>query len=243
MRFVCAFMICILFSIVLLGGCEPEPEIFAMKTERVGADTEKTTYYTNGMLSSESISTRNNGIDDVWKFYINGVLVRIDEDLNFDGVVDKSRKFDPESGILLVTKIDEDFDGTFEIIDEYDDVYVQTDEKLQRRKENQLEEVDEMVTVAEPVQKTAVYRQTPTETVVEEINTTDELINIEPELPPARSSTIIIEDDAIPRSQQTSGSYFQPLEVNPGTGSVTPSRSSKIVPAPVFTHPSDALED
>ncbi len=241
MRFIFAVIICFVVSFLLLSGCEPQPEIFAMKKERVDANTKTTKFYTNGMLRSESISTRNNGIDDVWRYYENGVLVRIDEDLNFDGVVDKIRTFDPETGTLLVTKIDANFDGTFEIVDEYEDTAYLTDEKLERKEENQVVDAETpLVTPSEQAGDTQVSIQ---ETETEEINTTDTEIPVAPTPAPARSSSIVIEEDELPRSTAGSGSYFEPLEVNPGTGSVTPARDSKIVPAPVFTHPSDNLED
>ncbi len=244
MRFVYAIMICVTLSLILLAGCEPEPEIFAMKKERIDVNTKKTTFYTNGMLSSESISTKNNGIDDVWRFYQDGVLVRIDEDLNFDGVVDKIRTFDPETGKLLITKIDANFDGTFEIIDEYEDVSHQTNEKLERKKANEKVDVDEVVTIAEPQETTTtIYKEAPEGTTIEQVNTTDEMIDVEPTPEPARSSSIVIEEDELPRTRSGAGSYFEPLEVNPGTGSITPARNRKIIPAPVFTHPSDSLED
>ena len=245
MRLIYAVVIGVAFSIVLIAGCEPEPEIFAMKKERLNATTSKTTYYTNGMLRSESISTRDNGIDDVWRYYENGVLTRIDEDLNFDGVVDKIRIYDSESGKLRVTKIDANFDGTFEIIDEYEDVYDQSDEKIERQKENQpvvIEEKTVTVTDTQP-EKSTVYQDASGNTRVEQINIEDEMVDVPPAPASEQRSTIIIEEDEMPRSKPGSGSYFEPLEVNPGTGSVTPARDSKIVPAPVFTHPSDNLGD
>ena len=245
MRFIYAVMIGVVVSFVLIAGCEPEPEIFAMKKERVDANTRKTTYYTNGMLRSESISTRNNGIDDVWKYYENGVLTRIDEDLNFDGVIDKIRTYDPETGVLLVTKMDADFDGTFEIIDEYKPLAEQSDEMIARKKENQqVETEEEMITVAPPQPERALVAQdTSGNTTVEQINTQDEMMDIAPTSQPVERSSIVIEEDDLPRSKPGTGSYFEPLEVNPGTGSVTPARNSKVVPAPVFTHPSDNLGD
>lgn len=244
MRFVYAILTVVIVFVVMLVGCEPQPEVLAMKSERVDVNTKKTTYYRNGMLSSEAISTRDNGIDDVWKFYLEGRVVRIDEDLNFDGIVDKVRTYDPETGELLVTKIDANFDGTFEIIDEYKDLKEISPEQAARKAANEnLEPEVEVITVAEP-QTSVIYRETPQETTIEEINTQDEMIDIPPASKPARTSTIVIEEDEFPRSNTaSSGSYFEPLDINPGTGSVTPARNSKIVPAPVFTHPSDRLEE
>ena len=56
---------------------------------------------------------------------------------------------------------------------------------------------------------------------------------------PSQQSSIVIEEDDFPSSN---GSYFQPLEVD-STGGVTPDRNARIIPAPVFRHPSDNLEE
>ena len=166
----------ILFALlIIITGCEPQPEVFAMKTKNIEGNIKATSYYTNGVLSSESISTRNNGIDDVWNFYLDGKIVRIDEDTNFDGVVDKSRSFDPESGGLVLLKVDTNYDGTFDKIEELNPNKSVAEDKItpvDKNKEVEQEEIAEKTKVKIKEnddfvfsdEKTAI--ETPEETVL-----------------------------------------------------------------------------
>lgn len=225
MRSMQALIITLLAGLTL-SGCGTIPELLTMKEITTSEGYRGTAFYRNGVIASEELATRPGGQIDMWRYYDNGKLVRMELDNNRDGNIDSRLRYNKE-GILILIETDKNFDGKFESV-------VRPLEKRQSAPQRPRSQVT--TPSGRNNQSAPAPQPSSPEKEMQRPGSIEEIVKEEPATP------MILD----PETEEEEESFFQPITPRNDQWPEDPRnvrRSSGIVPGPVFTHPSDNLED
>lgn len=236
----------------VLGGCA-QPESLVMRPAVSPEGWNGNAFYRNNIIASEEFSSGKNGVAvDVWRFYDGyGRLYTEERDTNGDGVRDLYRAFNKD-GELALQKEDTNGDGVYDrttdftkkrlndtqpkVKDVNDPVKIEkagTRKFRTQKKENTVKSRPAKTHAAKPA------RRSLEESRVAEIPVAApaEPVYIEPT--PAAPAP-----QAQPQTPPPSRENFiRPVPMPTGGLNGGASVDSRVVPGPVFHHPSDGLED
>jgi hypothetical protein len=198
-------------------------------------------FYRNGRVASEEFATGARGYAiDVWRFYDNhGRLYTEERDTTGDGQRDVYRSFNKD-GTLAWQKEDTDGDGIYDRVVNYkkdrDDIIVaarpadaaSAPPRRERRR-------------AQPAEP-AVIAAAPTAPTLNEIPETAP--SAEPRNPPApRQVAPVVSPNASTAEPVSRENWIKPIALPKPSSADSTNAATRVVPGPIFHHPSDDLGD
>lgn len=224
-------------------GCASS-ESLAMRPTTSAEGWQGNAFYRNGLVASEEFATGARGYAiDVWRFYDNhGRLYTEERDTTGDGQRDLYRSFNKD-GTLAWQKEDTDGDGIYDRVVNYkkdrDDVIVAarpTDAEQAaaqpRRERRRAKPAEPAVTAAAPA--------APTINEIPETAPFAEPLNP----PPPRNVTPVASSNTSTAEQPASReNWIKPITLPKPSSADSTNAATRVVPGPIFHHPSDDLGD
>ncbi len=243
-----------------ITGCGLQPEVLAMRDVVSPEGYPGRAFFRNGVLASEELDSKGNGKVDLWRYYINNHLTREDFDTNGNGVIDTRKRYDNE-GVLIEVLTDTTGDGRLDhivrIVPEPAKQQAKTSKPADNKTKTPAKTSARATKTTTPPPATDGKRSVGAAELFGAQGNTTQPATPDP-IPPLDNKPIapIAETEPVPAQQPAK---IEPVPVQPpatnsqpgsvieridptGTGSSYPS-GGRIVPGPVFKHPSEGLED